>query len=358
MAIPIDYSAARALLEQVFAEAEARHLSPGQDKPDAVIAQVMRSRTQAYREVMIGCCLARLLDPDIDIRRPYVNQGAQAYNGRTLDEAVVNPFLQDHEVPSSRGPFLSVFRRSVTFTPDTAAGLRDRAGFDAMLAFLDRLAIAAPEDARACLSDLLLGFIRLREASNIALLRPQRLSLDQYRRLIAELLVVPSGGRIPVLIAVAMFQALQQSFGLDWEIESQGINVADRASDVAGDITILSHGTLLLAVEVTERPIDRARLDATFRSKILPRHVADYLFLHGTAPPADDARLLAERYFAQGHDIAFLDLRDWTYHGLATVGATGRQAFLATILELLGQRDVPAGIRLAWNDRLRQLLTT
>lgn len=357
MAIPIDYAAARALLEQVFTQAESRHQSDDQHEADPVIAQVMRSRTQAYREVMIGCCLARLLDPDIDIRRPYVNQGAQAYNGRTLDEAVVNPFLQDHEIPSSRGPFLSVFRRSVTFTPDTAAGLRDRAGFEAMLAFLDRLAMAGPDDAHACLRDLLLGFIQLREASNITLLRPQRLSLDQYRRLIAGLLAVPSGGRIPVLIAVAMFQALRQSFGLDWVIEWQGINVADRASDVAGDITILSHDILLLAVEVTERPIDRARLEATFRSKILPRHVADYMFLHGAAPPAEDARLLAERYFAQGHDIAFLDLRDWTYQGLATVGAAGRQAFLTAFLGLLDQRDVPASIRLAWNDQLRRLLT-
>lgn len=356
MAIPIDYPKARALLEDVVAEAGALHQSVVAEQLDEAINQVMRSRTQAYREVLIGCCLARLLDPTIDVRRPYANQGDSAYNGRTLDEKVVNPFLQHHEIPSSRAPFLSVFRRSVTFTADTAAGLRDRSGYDAMLAFLDRLSTAPEPAARTLLRDLLLGFLLLREQSDVTLLRPQRLSLEQYRRLIGALVQVPSGGRIPVLLAVAMFQTLRQSFGLHWTIEWQGINVADRASDVAGDITVTSGPEIVLAVEVTERPVDRARVEATFRSKILPRRVADYMFLHAAALPDEDARRLTERYFAQGHDIVFLDLRDWAFQGLATVGSSGRMRFLAELLELFAQRDVPTSAKLAWNEQVRCLL--
>ena len=357
MAIPIDYPAARALLEDVFDEAGALYQSDGADQLGEVINPLLRSRTQAYREVLIGCCLARLLDPAIDVRRPYANQGDCAYNGRTLDEKVVNPFLQHHEIPSSRGPFLSVFRRSVTFTAETAAGLRDRPGFEAMLEFLDRLSIAPEPDARVLLRDLLLGFIRLREASDVTLLRPQRLSLEQYRRLIGALVQVPSGGRIPVLLAVAMFQTLRHSFDLHWTIEWQGINVADRASDVAGDITVMSGAEIVLAVEVTERPVDRARVEATFRAKILPRRVADYMFLHAAALPDEDARQLAERYFAQGHDIVFTDLRDWALQGLATVGSSGRTRFLAEVLELFAQRDVPTSAKLAWNEQVHRLLT-
>ncbi len=357
MAISIDYQEASALLVGVFAEATAQYREGADADTSSPIARVMGSRTQAYREVLIGCCLARILDSRIDVRRPYVNQGDVAYNGRTLDEKVVNPFLQEHEIPSSRGPFLSVFRRSVTFTAETAAGLRDRAGFEAMLEFLDQVAAAEGLEARSYLRDLLVGFLGLREASNVILLRPQRLSLDQYRRLIAALTQVPSGGRIPVLLVVALFRTLRASFALDWTIEWQGINVADRASVVAGDITILSGGAIVLAVEVTERPINRARVEATFRSKVLPRRVGDYMFLHGVAVPVDDARTLAERYFAQGHDIVFLDVREWVTYGLTTVGATGRQSFLSIFLELLDQRDVPAGTKLAWNEQVRRLLS-
>ena len=60
---------------------------------------------------------------------------------------------------------------------------------------------------------------------------------------------MPSGGRFPVLLTVAMFQTIREAFGLDWEIDWQGIDVADRASEVGGDITIRSGGAATLAVE-------------------------------------------------------------------------------------------------------------
>jgi hypothetical protein len=354
MALTLDYTVARQLLEEAFTEATT-------DIPHGLrdaIERVIASRTQAYREVLIGCCLARLLNPAIDVRRPYVQQGESAYNGRTLDEQVINPFLQHHEIPASRGPFLSVFRRNATFTEEFKAGLRDRAGFDALLVFLNHLEQADSGTARLYLTHLLSGLIRLRDASNIALLRIQRLSLEQYQTLITGLLRVPSGGRVPVLLAVAMFQTLKEAFGLDWHIEWQGINVSDRASDVAGDITIRSGDSTFLAIEITERPIDRSRVEATFRAKILVHQLQDYMFLHGDAAPADDAQQLAARYFAQGHDIIFIHVRDWLHHGLATVGSRARQTFSAHLLDLLGARDVPASLKLQWNEQLRRLIST
>ena len=194
----IDYTAAARLLEANFAAAEAAFASavPPPTTPEmaAAVDQLMRSATQADREVLVGCCLARCLDPQIDVHLPYANQGDAAYNGRSLDEAVVNPFLQAHEIPASRGPFLSVFRRSVAFAAATRAGLRDKAGFDALLWFIDALADADPAAARGYLQYLLHAFVRLRDSSNIALLHVQRLSLEQYDVLLEKLLNVPSGG--------------------------------------------------------------------------------------------------------------------------------------------------------------------
>jgi hypothetical protein len=203
-----------------------------------------------------------------------------------------------------------VFRRSVTFVPDIRGGLRDKVGYDAMLVFVDLLALPDAEIARACLRALLGGFLRLRDAANVALVHVQRLSQDQYEWLLTELLKVPSGGRFSVILAIAMFQTIQSAFALDWQIEWQGINVADRASDTGGDITIRSGNTVILSVEVTERPIDRARVEATFNTKVLMHHLTDYLFLHGDALPASDAKDLARRYFGQGHEINFLPVKD------------------------------------------------
>ena len=181
----LDYHAARSRLELDIRRGRDRFGNWAISTVPVDIArateQLMRSATQAYRDVLVGCCLARILDPQIDIHLPYASQGNNAYNGRTLDETVVNPFLQSHEVPASRGPFLSVFRRSVSFGPDTRAGVQDKIGLDALLGFIDALSLADATTAEAYLRHLLVAFVRLRDASDIALLHVQRLSLEQLR---------------------------------------------------------------------------------------------------------------------------------------------------------------------------------
>jgi hypothetical protein len=237
----LDYDSARQLLEEVFSEAEADFTVCSPAAVPAEIAnataRLFESSTQAFREALVGCALAHLLDPGIDIRLPYMNQGDNAFNGRTLDEKVVNPFLHDRAVPCSKGPYLSSLRRNIRFEPETARGLRDRKAYEAFLVFVDGLLSADPGRTRQYLRYLLHAFVALRDAANVPLARIHRLSLEQYDVLISALLQVPSGGLMPVLLSVAMFETLKNGFNLAWEIEWQGINVADRASGVGGDIT-------------------------------------------------------------------------------------------------------------------------
>ena len=119
--MPINYDAAKDLFAEAFEQAENTVLAGDRVELaprglSSSIDKIFTSSTQAYREALMGCLLARILDKSVDVRSPYVSQGDNAYNGRTLDERVVNPTLQNHRIPSSRGPFLSVFRRSVQFT--------------------------------------------------------------------------------------------------------------------------------------------------------------------------------------------------------------------------------------------------
>lgn len=127
MAREIDYDAALILLADVFRDAEAdfeaEHAPAVTAQIIAAIDRLMLSRTQAYREVLISCALARLLDERIDLTLPYVNQGEFAYNARTLTEEVVTPFLQEHLVPSS-GPAVS--RTGPRHQLSTGQGLADK----------------------------------------------------------------------------------------------------------------------------------------------------------------------------------------------------------------------------------------
>jgi SacI restriction endonuclease len=294
---PIEYGAVKQILTEQFAGAEEdfRNNTPVAvaEELQLVVDTLFESRTQAYRETLIGCALARISDRKIDITRPYANQGEDAFNGRTLDEKVVNPFLQENQIPCSKGPYLSAFRRSVQFIRELP-GQRDRQAYGAFMDFIDALKSAPDEDvACSLLRYLLYRFVLMRNAAHIVLRRIRRLSIEQYESLIDALLHVPSGGRFPVLLAVATFQTIKGCFGLDWSIEWQGINVADRASGVGGDITIWRDSKPILAVEITQRPIDRSRVVSTFNTKILPSGIDDYLFLFSVAAPTDDARAAA-----------------------------------------------------------------
>lgn len=356
----IDYKSAREILQTSFEEAEGNfreRIAPEvPEEIDRAIAALFSSRTQSYREALIGCALARMIDQDIDIRLPYMNQGNDAFNGRTLDERVVNPFLHEKQIPCSRGPFLAAFRRNVRFEPETERGLRDREGFRQMLVFIEHLRAADSESARALLHRLLRGFVELRDASEIALTRIARLSVEQHEVLLDGLLATPSGGRMPVLFVVAMLRTLSECYGMGWQIEWQGINVADAASGASGDVTVRRGGEVVLAVEVTERTVDRARVIATFRAKIGPQGLDDYLFFFSGPAPENGARAMARQYFAAGHEINFVNVRDWIVTTLTTIGPRCRALFAERFLELLGDRAVPAALKLAWNDRIAAIL--
>jgi hypothetical protein len=358
--MPLDYGAGDILLSQSFSDAESDFLNsvmpevPGKLIPS--FDMIFVSSTQAYREGLLGCTIARIQDRSINIRLPYVKHGPLAYNGRTLDERVVNPFLQKHRIPASRGPFLSAFRRGIEFDQSTTRGLKDIKGYLAFLELIGYLEYEASEDRLLeFLRYLLFRFAQLRESSVVPLSKLDRISLEQYGSLVESLLATPSGGRIPVILVVAMIRTIKEYFGLDWMIDHQGINVADSQTGVGGDITITSQGTIVLAIEVTERPMEQPRVAATFNSKIAPHGIHDYIFFIQPDALSEDARKQARQYFAQGHEINFLVIGNWVLTSLGTVGARGRAIFNTKLLELLGEQTVPRSVKVAWNRHIADI---
>jgi hypothetical protein len=88
--MPIDYKSAREMLDKEFAGAEASALKneiSGLQEKDTVerFHRVFSSDTWAYREVLLGCILAKIQDGSIDVHKPYKGHGKNSYNGRTLE---------------------------------------------------------------------------------------------------------------------------------------------------------------------------------------------------------------------------------------------------------------------------------
>lgn len=358
----LNYDLAKDLLVKLFKDAEdafqKREPVTVEELIGAASDALFQSPTQSYRETLLGCGLARLLDPSINIRLPYKKRGANAFNGRTLDEKVINPFLHDRRIPSSKGPYLAVFRRSVELQNETVSGLRDRNGYEAMMQYMNALEAADEQKARDLVVHLLYRFLMLRDTATISLSKISRLSLEQYNALIEELLQVPSGGLIPVLLVVAMLRTIKDCYALKWEVTFQGINVADKASGVGGDVIVMEGKMVLLAIEVTERPIDKARVVSTFNTKIVEAGIQDYLFVYTYAIPEDDARQAARKYFSQGHEINFLQVTAWIVNNLGTIGAKCRSVFTKEVLNLFDTPEVPSKVKVAWNDIIGKVVGT
>jgi hypothetical protein len=349
-----------ALLVEVFslAEDDYRDGKAIDVPPEIVIATdgLFTSATQAYREALVGCAIARLVNQDIDIRLPATESGEHAFSGRSLADGAVTPFLRDRAIPISASPYLSSLRGGAKFIKGGAPRIqRDKDGFDALVAVVDYLRELNPDDAKSYFRYLLRCFIQLREAGHIALKKIAKPNLDQLDRLIAGLLKVKSGGRIPAILATGLFQTISECHGLGWVVEFQGINVADKASGAVGDITISKEGTVILGVEVTERPINQSRVTLTFNQKVSPSGLADYLFIT-TARPDKEALAAARSYTGVGHEMNFVPLAEWLVHNLATIGPRCRALFQAKMIELLSEPGTPAEVRVAWNDKMDEAI--
>ena len=356
----VDYQKARdllfALYQQVSEGVSTDVKKIIEDNAEA-LETIFRSKTQSYREVLLGCALINLIEPDVNIRLPYINHGEGAFNGRSLDEYAVNPFLQEQLFPCSKGPYLAAFRRSVKLLPETAEGLRDKVGYAAMMDLLAVIdACDTKEKSKAFIMCLLHHFIILRNASTIPLARIGRFSIEQYEQLLLELLQYQSGGLLPVLITVAFFQMLSEHYSLHWDVFYQGINVADSAAGAEGDVTIKVNGTTILAIEITERPLDQRRIVSTFNTKIILNDVKEYLFIYTHTVPDESAQQAARNLFSRGYEINFVNIVEMIKNNFLVLPASAREVFTNKLMILLESRDVAAAIKIKWNDSVKAVL--
>lgn len=304
---------------------------------------------------MLGCALISIEAPGTDLRSPYASQSDDAFNGRTLDQEVVNPILQQKRIPSTKNAYLAMFRRSVGFTAATRNGVRDKKAYDGLLQLIGYIDTCSQDERSAFLLKLLCRLVELREKSDIRLLRLNRIGATQYRELISGLLKVPSQGRLPVMIVVSILYAVKAHYSLTWTIEFQGINQSDAARGAYGDVTIKDGERVVLAAEITERKVDKPRLVATFNSKISPDGLKDYVFFVKLPSPTEEAYEQAAQYFAQGSEVNFVDILTWSWVSLVTIGQTGRDAFNAQLTLMLTADDVPRSVKVSWNDLVAKI---
>lgn len=73
-------------------------------------------------------------------------------------------------------------------------------------------------------------------------------------------------------------------------------------------------------------------------------------------PPVAEVHKQAEQYFAQGHEVNFVLIKEWLLALLATTGKHGRSIFNQQFMALLEDPNTPEMLKVAWNEQIKKLL--
>lgn len=331
-------------------------LEAGSSAPDPEIDRLTNSRVVSIRYAVVTQMLGKIADPE---RNPLALQlkaaGDGAWDARGFARAVVVPWVADNHgvLGTSSEPYASKPLRRTHLTSDMD-NVRDKPEWDALVAFLDGLEGASPAELRDAFRRVLASLARRLASQTFAYPIPQRISLPQLMDDLDAFLGVPSGGLRPLAVAAALFRTLGEGFSLFDDVQSQGVNEADAAAGMPGDIMCRSDGEPCLVVEVKDQGLTLADArSSTRKARESEADPSDLLF----AVPAvrerdrDEIEALSRRNWAAGLNVYTVSIQGLSRHAFALLKEGWRVRFVRAICNELDERQDQSA-RKAWHDLL------
>ncbi len=289
-------------------------------------------QNRAGARLLLACLLAKVHNPNLDIRKPYTQiGGSDCYSGRTYDENYITAFINKHKLPcNSTTAFLTPALRNINIvlTPEVNLVGRPAILYKTVLKLLDDV-----YQERVSAENLLAEVIRFliivrnekqqRIASLLADLRTLEnaipLSVEAIVKLIEQHLSCRNSSRLPVLIVAAAYQAasnyLQQR-----PLALTSHNAADEQTGKLGDIeiTLLNDENIITCYEmkmkkVTVEDINRALQKIRYSQE----RIDNYIFI-----TTDIIEVFVQEYAADiyeqtgGIEVVVLDCISFLRHFL------------------------------------------
>ena len=200
--------------------------------------------------LLMACLLAKLDNPQVDVRKPYTQIGTpDSFSGRTYDEQYVTEFVLKHDLPCNpTTAFLTpaLRNRNTVLTPNVELEGRPREVYQATLQLLTDV-----YENRVSAEDLLAETVRCllivrnerqqRMASLLAGLRATRgtasFSAEAIVTLIEQHLASRRASRLPVLVVAAAYKAAEKHLG-EQVLPLESHTSADSQTQALGDVQI------------------------------------------------------------------------------------------------------------------------
>ena len=349
-----------------------RTLEDPAEEIDPAIDRFVNARITSIRFAIVTQLLGKIADPQRDLLclQKGATRGGDAvtpgrWDPRSFCVRVIVPWNRDNEqvLGGSGDPYVNNPLRRPRLDEgleNVHAGSRD--DWNALAEFLRLLQQQDDEDAvegtfRTCLRSVAARLARQR----FDYPTPNRASLDQLDELLDRYLATPSGGLRPQAVATALMRVLGNAFSIFSRVEGQGVNEADRARNVPGDVMCYGVGAdgqeeIRLVVDAKS---DRLRLTELQGSVAKARtgNVSNFLF----AAPGfrEDERPAMEQIigeeFAQGLNVYVTSIQHLARTSFMLLTEAHRTEFMREVGRELDSRAASPTHRRAWSDLLGNL---
>jgi hypothetical protein len=251
-------------------------------------------QNRAGVRLLLACLLAKVHKPSIDIRKPYTEIGSSdCYSGRTYDEAYVESFIIERELPCNpTTAFLTpaLRNRNIVLTPGVNLVGRPPKMYQAVLELLTNV-----QASRVSAEDLLAEVIRCllvvkaerqkRMDSLLAGLRSTEenipLSAEAIITLIEQHLNCRGSSRLPVLIVAAAYKAASD-YLKERVLPLEAHTSADLQTKALGDIqiTLIDDDDVVTGYEMKTKRVTRNDIDnALHKIERSRQRIDNYIFI-------------------------------------------------------------------------------
>lgn len=320
------------ILVVIFAKAQ-RHLSKTFIKDKEILHRtefVSRNiQNRAGIRLLMSCLLAKVVNPKIDIRKPYTEIGSKdSFSGRTYDEAYIGSFIAKHHLPCNpTTAFLTpaLRNRNITLTPKVNLVGRPPEIYQYALDLLDYVYKQAVQPD-LLLAEIMRQLIILRDENqrrmksllkNLSKTGSVALSGEDIVNLIKQHLNCKGTSRLPVLIVAAAYRTIGTCIR-EKVLPLQSHNSADKQTGALGDlqITLRDENNIVTSYEMKMKKVTIEDIDIALQKMGTVKYRIDnYIFI--TTDLIDDAvSEYAKSLYEQtgGVEIVILDCISFLRH--------------------------------------------
>lgn len=353
---PLTNSQAKDLL----AEEWNRALQENAPGPDPLIDELANSKVKSIRYALITQILGKIADPKRSVLAIQLGDGSEgAWDARSFAKEVIVPweFENKHFLGGSGEPYVSKpLRRSRL--DDQQTKVRDKEDWQRLVAFLHPLDTSGSAELYEALRRVLASLARKLADESFRYLIPGRIDQRSLELIVFEFLRESSGGLRPLAVATALFKTIGSGFSLFSEIRSQGVNEADAATGVPGDIMCYNEsGNIRLAVEVkgTELTLNHVE-ETTEKAKRSDEGISNLIFAVPSVREKDSNNIQDRIYhrWTENLNLYVVSIPNLVATTLILLDESWRIFFLREIGNQLDERRDQVARR-RWDDLLTEI---